>query len=73
MLIYSGRATTAPGVLLVAVLLAYSLSWAMDKAFMRRLVRDRVAGIAYGCTLVFLLLMGGIFGRAKATDGPAQG
>lgn len=43
----------------VAVLLAYSLSWAMDKAFMRRLVRDRVACIAYGCTFVFLLLMGG--------------
>ena len=43
----------------VAVLLGYGLSWAMDKAFMRRLVRDRIACIAYGCILVYLLLMGG--------------
>ena len=44
----------------LAALLGFSLSWAMDKAFMRRLIRDRVAGIAYGCCAVFLLLMAGM-------------
>src|SRR3954452_12584119 len=40
-----------------ALLAAYGLSWTMDRLFLRRLVRDRVAGIAYGCSAVFLLLM----------------
>src|SRR4051812_39238198 len=40
-----------------ALLAAYGLSWTMDKLFLRRLVRDRVACIAYGCSAVFVLLM----------------
>ncbi len=42
-----------------ALLLSFGLSWAMDRLFLRRLVKDRIACIAYGCIFVFLLLMGG--------------
>jgi hypothetical protein len=36
----------------------YALSWGMDALFLRRLIDDRIAGIALGCALAFLLLMG---------------
>lgn len=35
----------------------YALTWGMDALFLKRLVDDRMAGIAFGCGLVFLLLM----------------
>ena len=42
-----------------AVALGYALTWAMDKAFLRKLVDDRIAGIALGCAIAFLLMMAG--------------
>ncbi|HEX5183090.1 MAG TPA: hypothetical protein VFW19_08050 [Allosphingosinicella sp.] len=50
-----------------ALVFAFLLSWGLDKAFLRRLVRDRIACIAYGCVLAFLLLMGGTTWLLTAT------
>jgi hypothetical protein len=36
----------------------YALGWGMDALFLKRLIDDRIAGIALGCALAFLLLMG---------------
>jgi hypothetical protein len=35
----------------------YALSWGLDAVFLKRLIDDRIAGIALGCALAFLLLM----------------
>ncbi|HEX8063297.1 MAG TPA: hypothetical protein VF535_08775 [Allosphingosinicella sp.] len=40
-----------------AIPVGYALTWAMDKAFLRKLVDDRIAGIALGCAIAFLLMM----------------
>lgn len=40
-----------------AFVIGYLLCWAMDRLFLKRLVDDRIAGIAFGCGLVFLLIM----------------
>jgi hypothetical protein len=40
-----------------AIPVGYALTWAMDKAFLRRAVDDRIAGIALGCAIAFLLMM----------------
>jgi hypothetical protein len=53
----------------IALLFAFLLSWGLDKAFLRRLVRDRIACIAYGCAAAFLLLMGGGTWLLTATSG----
>ncbi|MET1112474.1 MAG: hypothetical protein ABWX67_13205 [Allosphingosinicella sp.] len=37
----------------------YFLVWAMDALFLKRLIDDRIAGIAFGCGLAFLLIMAG--------------
>ncbi len=37
--------------------IGYLLTWAMDALFLRRLVDDRIAGIAFGCGLAFILIM----------------
>jgi hypothetical protein len=42
-----------------AIPVGYVLTWAMDKAFLRKLVDDRIAGIALGCGIAFVLLMAG--------------
>lgn len=46
-----GAATAA------AFVLGYLLCWAMDRLFLKRLVDDRIAGIAFGCGLAFLVIM----------------
>jgi hypothetical protein len=51
----------------VAVAVGYFLAWAMDKAFLKRLIDDRIAGIALGCAIAFLLMMAG--GTALLTWG----
>jgi hypothetical protein len=40
-----------------AVPVGYALTWAMDKAFLRKLIDDRIAGIALGCAIAFVLMM----------------
>jgi hypothetical protein len=45
----------------------YALTWTMDKAFLRRFVDDRIAGIALGCAIAFLLMM--LAGTALLTWG----
>ncbi|MFL6845431.1 MAG: hypothetical protein ACJ8ER_11190 [Allosphingosinicella sp.] len=40
-----------------AFVLGYALCWGMDKAFLKRLVDDRIAGIALGCAIAFVLVM----------------
>src|SRR5688572_29433686 len=40
-----------------AFVLGYLLCWGMDKLFLKRLVDDRIAGIAMGCGLAFVLIM----------------
>jgi hypothetical protein len=40
----------------------YALSWGLDALILKRLVDDRIAGIALGCGLVFVLLMTGATG-----------
>ncbi|HEX8225092.1 MAG TPA: hypothetical protein VF605_14840 [Allosphingosinicella sp.] len=40
-----------------AFVLGYLLCWAMDRLFLRRLVDDRIAGIAFGGGLAFLVIM----------------
>ncbi|TFI57335.1 hypothetical protein E2493_15845 [Sphingomonas parva] len=58
-------ALTRPGVwhfaaaTLAALLIGYLLSWGMDRLFLRRLIADRIAGIALSLAIVFILLMGG--------------
>ena len=44
---------------LAALPLGYLLSWALDRLALKRLLADRVAGIALSCALAFILLMGG--------------
>lgn len=45
------------GAAAATVLVGYALTWAMDALFLKRLVDDRIAGIAFGCGLAFLLIM----------------
>ena len=40
-----------------AFVLGYALCWGMDKLFLKRLVDDRIAGIALSCGLAFVLIM----------------
>ena len=40
-----------------AFALGWLLCWGLDKLFLRRLVDDRIAGIAMGCGLAFVLIM----------------
>lgn len=40
-----------------AFVLGYLLCWGMDRLFLKRLVDDRIAGIAFGCGLAFLVMM----------------
>jgi hypothetical protein len=40
-----------------AIPVGYVLTWAMDKAFLKKVVDDRIAGIALGCAIAFLLMM----------------
>jgi hypothetical protein len=40
-----------------AFVLGYALCWGMDRLFLKRLVDDRIAGIALSCGLAFLLIM----------------
>lgn len=47
------------GAAVAAVAVGYALTWAMDKAFLKKLVDDRIAGIALGCAIAFLLMMAG--------------
>ena len=42
-----------------ALALGYLLSWGMDRLFLKRLIADRIAGIALSLAIVFILLMGG--------------
>lgn len=47
------------GAFIVALVLGYALSWGMDRLFLKRLISDRIAGIALGCAITFVLLMAG--------------
>ncbi|HEX6376783.1 MAG TPA: hypothetical protein VFZ91_13815 [Allosphingosinicella sp.] len=40
-----------------AIPVGYALTWGMDALFLKRLIDDRIAGIALGCGLAFLLFM----------------
>lgn len=40
-----------------AAILGYLLCWAMDALFLKRVVDDRIAGIALACCLAFVLMM----------------
>jgi hypothetical protein len=40
-----------------AAILGYLLCWGMDRLFLKRLVDDRIAGIALACCLAFVLMM----------------
>jgi hypothetical protein len=40
-----------------AFVLGYLLCWSMDKLFLRKLVDDRIAGIALSCGLAFVVIM----------------
>ncbi|HYG46666.1 MAG TPA: hypothetical protein VD846_01880 [Allosphingosinicella sp.] len=40
-----------------AFILGYALCWSMDKLFLRKLVDDRIAGIALSCGLAFVVIM----------------
>lgn len=51
-LIHMAAATAA------TIPVGYALTWGMDALFLKRLVDDRIAGIALGCAFAFLLLMG---------------
>jgi hypothetical protein len=42
----------------IAFLFAYALSWGLDRLVLRRLIADRIAGIALGGVAAFLCLMG---------------
>src|SRR5688572_2462373 len=43
---------------LVAAILGYLLSWAVDRLLVRRWTDDRVGGIALSCAFAFMMLMG---------------
>ncbi|HEU0134595.1 MAG TPA: hypothetical protein VFR28_07210, partial [Allosphingosinicella sp.] len=45
------------GAVAAAFVLGWLLCWGMDKLFQKKLVDDRIAGIALGCCLAFLLIM----------------
>jgi hypothetical protein len=44
---------------LIAAILGYALSWAIDRLFFKRFTGDRVGGIALSSAAAFLILMGG--------------
>lgn len=64
---YSPDMIHIAGAAVAAIPVGYALSWAMDKALLKRLVDDRIAGIALGCALAFLLMM--LAGTALLTWG----
>ena len=47
------------GATVAAVAVGYALTWAMDKAFLKKLIEDQIARIALGCAIAFLLMMAG--------------
>jgi hypothetical protein len=54
---YSPDMIHIAGAAVAAVAVGYVLTWAMDKAFLRKVVDDRIAGIALGCAIAFLLMI----------------
>ncbi|PSJ43392.1 COG3904 family protein [Allosphingosinicella deserti] len=47
------------GAAVAALVLGLLLSWALDRLLLRRLIDDRIAGIALSCAIAFVLLMAG--------------
>jgi hypothetical protein len=57
--LYAPEMIHLAGAALAAIPIGYGLSWALDKAFLKRAVDDRIAGIAMASGLSFVLMMAG--------------
>jgi hypothetical protein len=47
------------GTVAATIPVGYALAWLVEKLLLKRTVDDRIAGIALGCVIVFLLIMAG--------------